>query len=68
MKYLILTYTISDDLLLKQIDFDYNDTGLSDDTKTLLKISIATIKAILKNEESSAVQDLLNELNIPREK
>lgn len=68
MKAITLTFNLTDELGLKSIVFDYNDTGLPENSETLRKIAIATLKAISDNQESCGVQDLLNDLDIPRQK
>lgn len=60
MKHIKLLYSFTDDLALKEVEFQFNDTGLEDNSDLLKKVSIAMLKSIYHNEDSLAVQDLLN--------
>ena len=64
MKMIILTFELTDDLGIKSIAYDYNDTELPSNSESLGKIAMAIIKSISLNKDSLIVQDLLNELNI----
>lgn len=59
-----LMFDIKADFCLKSVTFEYNDTGLPDNSDTLKNLAIAILKSIKVNQDSIGVQDLLNELNI----
>lgn len=67
MKTIKLNISLSDDLCLKTVTIDENDTGLPDNHITLTRVAFAIIKAVNANKEHLAVHDLLNELNIDTE-
>lgn len=65
--YLIqLSFQFNDNLVLKSVEIDYNDTGLENNSGTLKRVAITLLKAIEINKDSVAVQDLLSELGIKR--
>lgn len=64
MKYVTVVFCLTDDLLLKEIVIDSNDTELPSDSDLLKKLSCATLKSLHLNKDSVMVQDLLNELDI----
>lgn len=66
MRMVTLSYVLNEDLGLKSISFDYNDTGLEENSGLLRSIAFATIEALVKNDDSVKVQYLLNELGIER--
>ncbi len=67
MKRVSLTIGLTDDLGIKSVVIDYNDTGLLDDSVLIEKIALTLIKSIYINKEDIYIQDILNELNIKRE-
>ena len=67
MKHIQITVGLSDDLGIKSITFDYNDTNLPCDSKLIELLSFAMLKSCRINEESVKVQDLLNEVGIVKE-
>jgi len=67
MKAIQLMFIIGDDLGLKSVTFQYNDSGLPDNSTTLKTLSIAVLKSLKMNKDSVIVQDLLNELDIETE-
>lgn len=66
MKTITLTFNISEDLAIKGVQFDFNDTCLPDDSITLYRLALALAVSVKSNEESLGVQDLLNSLDINR--
>ena len=67
MKHIQLRFVIGNDYSLKSVIFDYNDSGLPSDSALLKNLAMAMLKSLVKNKESIAVQDLLNELDIEKE-
>lgn len=55
---------MTEDLGIKSVAIDYNDTHLKDDGKLIELIAIALLKGLKANNDSIIVQDLLNELNL----
>lgn len=68
MKQIQLTFTMSDELFLKSVTIDQNDTGLKNDSELILKVCSAIIRSFMNNKDSLAVQDMFNELNIKTSK
>lgn len=64
MKWLQFSFNLTDDLAIKDVVIDWNDTGLPSDSKLIKMVAIALLKSIKLNEDTLAVQDLLNELDI----
>jgi len=67
-KIIQLTFVLTDDLGIKSIAYDVNDTELPSNGQTLGMIAMAMIKALHLNKDSVLVQDLLNELDIKVER
>lgn len=70
MKYLTLVLCfeeVEEDLGLKSVVIDSNDTGLPSDSKLIEKAAFVMLRSIYKNADDLVIQDLLNELNIKRE-
>lgn len=67
MKHIQITVGLTDDLGVKSITFDYNDTHLPCDSKLIELLSFAMLTSCRTNKESMGVQDLLNETGIKRE-
>lgn len=63
-----ITLFFNDELGLKSARFEYNDTGLPDDSTTLRRLALTMLKAVAINEDDLKIQDLLNELDIERPK
>lgn len=63
-KYIQLGIHLNDELGIKAVTFDNNDTGLANDSELLKNVAFAIMKAVAINKESVKVQDLLNELDI----
>lgn len=59
-----LMFDIKDDMGLKSITFQYNDTPLPENSETLKSLAITILKSLKLNRDSVMVQDLLNELDI----
>lgn len=66
MRYIQLGIHLTDDLGIKLVTIDHNDTGLKTDSDLLLQIAFTMLKSLNLNKESVKVQDLLNELDINR--
>jgi len=66
MKYIQITLLVSDEMHLKSIQFDENETELPNDSNTLKLLAEAMLRGLNKDKECIAIQDVLNELNIPR--
>lgn len=65
MKYIQLgLHLTDDDLGLKKVTIDHNDTDLESNSKLLELVAFAIIKSLRLNKESLMVQDLLSELGI----
>lgn len=63
-KMIVLEIHLTDDLGLKTIVFQYNDSGLKSDYTLLYKIAWAILKSIHSNEDYLKMQEMLSELNI----
>ena len=63
-KFIQLTFGLTDDLGIKSIAYDINETELPSNGETLGMIAMGMIKALHLNKDSVLVQDLLNELDI----
>lgn len=66
MKNIQLSISLSDDLGIKAIVYNYNDTELPSNSETLGNIAIAILKSLHLNKDDLLIQDLLNELDISR--
>ena len=66
MKMIQITLNLTDELAIKSIFIDENDTGLPNDTTLLENVAIGLIKVINKNRKDLQIQDLLYEANINR--
>lgn len=66
MKNIQLSISLSDDLGIKAIVYNYNDTELPSTSETLGNIAIAILKSLHLNKDDLLIQDLLNELDISR--
>ena len=64
MKCIRLEIILTDDLGIKSISIDQNETGLPSNSGLIRKVAIAVLQSISLNKESIQVQDMLNELNI----
>ncbi len=64
MRAINLTLHLSDELGIKSIDINYNDTNLPSNSELLFNIAMTLLKSLHLNEDSVKVQDLLQELNI----
>lgn len=65
MPTIVLQLDISNDLGVKSVIIDYNDTGLPDDSNLIRKVAITLLKCLDQNEDSIKTADMLNELGIP---
>lgn len=66
MKYIQFGIQLTDDLGIKAVVIEYNDTGLDNDSKLIETVAFTLLRSLNLNKESVAVQDLLNELGIER--
>jgi len=66
LKHVQLTISLSEDLEMKTVSIDYNDTGLPDNSELVKKIAYTLLKSLSINKDDIKVQDLLNELGIER--
>lgn len=64
MKYIQIGIYLTDDLGIKKVVIDENNTHLPSDSELLKRVSKTILKSLGINEESVKVQDLLSELNI----
>lgn len=64
MKHIKLTIGLTDDLGIKSCAIDYNDTGLQSNSELVKKVAFTLLRSYSMNKEDTALQDLLNELNI----
>lgn len=64
MKCIEISIFLTDDLRLKSIAIDKNDTGLESDSKLLKKVCISILQSISLNKQDIEIQDILNNLNI----
>lgn len=67
MKYIQIGINLTDDLGIKSVSIDHNDTLIPSDSKLIFKIGEALIRSVIQNKESVAIQDILNDLNIERQ-
>jgi len=66
MKYIQLGIELDDELVMKSVEIQHNDTEMPNDSKLLKATSVAMLKSIIQSSDSLAVQDLLHELGIDR--
>ena len=64
MKHITLTFNIDDNMGLRSVTYDYNDTSLPNDSNMLEMIAVALLKSVRDNKDTLIVQDLFNELGI----
>ena len=64
MKYVELGIFLTDDLGIKAVVIDQNETGLPSNSELIEKVCITLLKSLSLNKEDVQLQDLLNELNI----
>lgn len=64
MKWIQLSLHLTDDLGIKNVVIDYNDTGLESNSELVRLIAVTLLKSLKLNKDTLAVQDLLNELGI----
>lgn len=63
MKKIILELEISDEMTLKSVIIQENDTDMPNDSTTIRKLGWTIFKACEENKESCAIQDLMSEVN-----
>lgn len=66
--YIQLGIHLTKDLGLNMVTVDHNTTSLPSDSVLIKKLSFALLKSISLNKDDLALQDLLNELNIEKQK
>lgn len=67
MKKLTITLNLTDDLKVKSIVFEENETGIKSDSELLNNAATAILSLLKSNKDDIEVQELLNDLQIPRE-
>lgn len=68
MKNIIIHLEVTDSLGLKSVTITKNETEIPSTSRFLKSIAKAILKALKEDKADIAVQDLLNELGIRREK
>lgn len=68
MKYIQLGIHLTDELGIKSVTIDHNDTSLPSDSDLIKRVSMTVLKSLILNKEDVIVQDLINELGIEIEK
>jgi hypothetical protein len=68
MKYIQLGLHLTDDLGIKSVTIDHNETDLPSDSKLITLIAFALLKSIHLNKSDLELQDMLNELGIVKAK
>lgn len=63
MKLICLWLELTDELGLKSVVIDHNDTGLPSDSELLKKVAWALLKSLHHNHEELTINDLMNEIN-----
>jgi hypothetical protein len=66
MKYIQLGLEFSDELQLKSISIQYNETELKSDAELIIKISKALLISFEKNKESIELQEILSDVGISK--
>lgn len=66
-KLISLSLHLTEDLGLRAITFNSNDTSLPNDTKTLERIAFAILQSIYSNRPDLELQDILNQFDIKRQ-
>jgi hypothetical protein len=64
MKHITLTLKLTDNLGIKSIIIDDNETELPSDSNLIKICAIAMLESIAINKEDLQVQDILNDLDI----
>lgn len=64
MKHIKLTIGLTDELGIKSVTIDYNDTELKSNSELVQRVAFTLLKAYSLNKDDMKLQDLLNELNI----
>lgn len=68
MKHIKLTILFDNDLAMKSVIIDSNDTGIPESSDLLVKIAVCMLTSIKANKEDIAIQDLLRGTGIIRKK
>ena len=66
MPYIQLGINLNDQLGIKSVIVEHNDTGFADDSKLIEMVATALLKGLRMNKDSIQVQELLKELGIER--
>lgn len=66
VKNIVLHVTLTDELKVKSITFNHNDTGLESGKDLLDKLSRALLQSIEMDRNNDDINELLNELKISR--
>ena len=64
MKYIQLGIHLTEELGLKSVTIDHNETDLPSDSNLINLVAFALLRSINLNKESVDLQDVLNELGI----
>lgn len=62
-----LTFRLTETLGMKSVTVDLNTTDLPSDSELIKKLAFTILKSLSLNKEDIAVQNLLNELGIPKQ-
>jgi hypothetical protein len=66
--YIQITVLLSERLSITCVQIDENTTDLENDSELIKMIAVGLLKSIHANKEDLMIQDLLNSVNIKREK
>jgi len=64
MKYINIGFSFTDDLALKHITINHNDTELDSDSELVKKVIMTALKSFHLNKDDVSFQDLLNKNDI----
>lgn len=67
MGYIQLTIFLREDLGIKGVRVDHNDTGFIEDANFMESLAATLLATVKEHKDSIKVQHLLNELGIKRE-
>jgi hypothetical protein len=66
MKTITISIGLTDELGIKVVTIDQNDTHLPENSTLIKMVCVGILKSLKASEDSVAVQDLLSELKIKR--
>ncbi len=64
MKYIQIGFHFDDDLGLRKIQFQHNETELKNDSELIKNLAITMLRSVNLNKNDCLLQDLLNDLDI----